>query len=162
MGIQFNADEIFSVAVKIEENGAAFYRKAAEIHKGDSHASLLENLAKMEDVHKKIFLEMKDSLAAVYSAEKSFDPYQEAMLYLNAMADAHGGEGSPSAADALTGKETIQEILDIALGLEKKSILYYTGLKDLVPERLGKEHLETIINEEKNHVAQLQQVKAQL
>ncbi|MBF0205078.1 MAG: rubrerythrin, partial [Desulfamplus sp.] len=33
MAYNFNADEIFKVAIRIEENGAAFYRKAASLQK---------------------------------------------------------------------------------------------------------------------------------
>jgi len=116
----------------------------------------------MEDIHKKIFLDMKAKISKDFSDESSYDPFQETGLYLDALADSHGGEGSLSAADALTGKETIREIIDIALGLEMKSILYYTGLLDLIPARLGPEHVGHIIEEEKKHVAQLQQVKRQL
>jgi hypothetical protein len=67
-----------------------------------------------------------------------FDPNQEAAQYLSAMADTHGGEGSPTAAYALTGEESIQEIIDIAIGLEMESILFYLGLKDFVPPDLGR------------------------
>jgi len=46
-----------------------------------------------------------------------FDPENEAAKYLSAMADTHGGEGSPSAADALTGGESLASILDTTIGL---------------------------------------------
>jgi rubrerythrin len=159
MGIQFNADEVFAMAIKIEENGAAFYRRAGELKKQGPHATLFDSLAKMEDGHKRTFEEMRRTLPAGFKAEQSYDPYEEAALYLAALADGHGGEGSPSAADKLTGGETFSEVIDIALDLEKKSILYYIGLRDLVPERLGKEKIDKIIAEEKKHVVQLQSVR---
>ena len=71
------------------------------------------------------------------------------------MADTHGGEGSPTAADALTGDESIQEIIDIAIGLEKKSILFYLGLRDFVPPDYGQDKLDNIIKEEQRHIIQL-------
>jgi rubrerythrin len=49
-------------------------------------------------------------------------------MYLKVMADAHGGEGNPEITKTLTGKESIKEILNIALALEKQSILFYIGL----------------------------------
>ena len=85
-----------------------------------------------------------------------FDPHEEGSLYLSAMADTHGGEGSPAVADTLTGRETMAQILQTAIELEKKSILLYVGLRDLVPENLGKNQIDTIINEEKSHVVVLQ------
>ena len=161
MGIHFNADEVFAMAVKIEENGAAFYRRAGELHKGSPHAGMLDALARMEDAHKKIFEDMRRTVPESYKAEQSFDPYNEAAMYLAAMGDSHGGEGSPAAADRLTGRETFTDILDIALELEQTSILYYLGLRDLVPERLGRDKIDVIIGEEKKHVIQLQTVKSQ-
>ena len=161
MGVVFNAEEIFAVAIKIEENGAAFYRRAAELQKSSPHFGMLEALARMEDAHKKTFEEMKQTIPENFKAETSYDPFDEVTMYLGAMADAHGGEGSPNVAARLTGKESFSDIIDIALGLEKSSILYYLGLKDLVPERLGKEKIDAIIEEEKKHVVQLQRVKTQ-
>ena len=78
------------------------------------------------------------------------------------MADAHGGEGSPAAADSLSGKESITEIVDIAIGLEKESILFYIGLKDMIPPRYGQEKLEKIIKEEQKHVVQLNALRRKL
>ena len=71
------------------------------------------------------------------------------------MADPHGGEGSPAIADTLTGKESMVQIIDIAIGLEKESILFYLGLKDMVPPKYGQEKLDQIIREEQRHITQL-------
>jgi rubrerythrin len=161
MGIRFNIDEVFAMAIKIEENGAAFYRRAAELNRGNSTVQLLENLAKMEDQHKKIFEQMRAELEDKDKEEQSYDPFNEAVLYLNAMADLHGGEGSPNLADSLTGRETLKEIINTGRDLEKKSILYYLGLKDLIPEKLGKDKIDKIIGEEKKHVVQLKSILQQ-
>ena len=64
-------------------------------------------------------------------------------------------EGAPSAAAALTGRESISDVLSTAIELEKKSILFYVGLKALVPESLGADKVEAIIKEEAGHVALL-------
>ena len=74
------------------------------------------------------------------------------------MADIMGGEGSPTAADTLTGNETMEEILALALVMEKDSILFYLGLKDMVPQKYGKDKIDEIILEERRHVAKLTSV----
>jgi rubrerythrin len=71
------------------------------------------------------------------------------------MADGHGGEGDPFAAATLTGRETLGDILTLAIGLEKKSVLFYLGLRDMVPPKLGGKRIEKIIEEEKSHIAAL-------
>ncbi|MEH0021795.1 MAG: ferritin family protein [Desulfobacter sp.] len=151
----FNAAEVFDMAIKIEENGAAFYRRAAELQKDPADKEFLEILAKMEDRHKAVFEEMKTTLSQAEKGDTVFDPQEELAMYLNAMADAHGGEGDPDIADTFTGEETMAEIVGIAVGLEKESILFYVGIKDMVPPKFGRDKIDRIIKEETQHVAQL-------
>ncbi len=162
MAVRFNAEEVLNMGIKIEENGAAFYRKAASTQSDEGNRKFLENLAGMEDEHKRTFTGMKESITPGDKEEKSYDPYDEISLYLDAMADAHGGEGSPDVAASLTGDETMKDIVNIALDLEKKSILYYVGMKERVPQRLGRDKIDSIIGEERKHVAQLRDVLKKL
>ena len=155
MAIVFNADEVFEMAIRIENNGAAFYRKAAGLQSDIKNQKFLEGLANMEDRHQKIFTDMRTSLTEKDKGPKVFDPYDEVSQYLAAMADTMGGEGSPSVADTLTGNESLEEILNIAVGLEKDSILFYLGIKDLIPAQSGQDRIDEIIKEERRHVVQL-------
>ena len=155
MAIVFNADEIFEMAIRIENNGAAFYRKAAGLQSDTKNQKFLESLANMEDQHKRIFTEMRTTLTEKDKSPKVFDPYDEVSQYLAAMADNMGGEGSPSVAESLTGNETLEEILQTAVGLEKDSILFYLGIKDLIPSQTGQDRIDGIIKEERRHVIQL-------
>ena len=155
MAIVFNTDEVFEMAIRIENNGAAFYRKAASLQSDTKNQKFLESLANMEDQHKRIFTEMRTTLTEKDKSPKVFDPYDEVSQYLAAMADNMGGEGSPSVAESLTGNETLEEILQTAVGLEKDSILFYLGIKDLIPSRSGQDRIDDIIKEERRHVIQL-------
>ena len=155
MTYDFNAKEMFNVAIRIEENGGRFYRKAAERQSDNQNRAMLEKLASMEDHHKLTFENMKTLIAEVEKTPTVFDPLGESAQYLSAMADSHGGEGSPTVADSLTGEESITEIIDIAIGLEKESILFYLGLKDMVPPKYGQDKVDQIIREERKHVVQL-------
>ena len=162
MAIVFNADEVFEMAVRIENNGAAFYRKAAGLQSDIKNQKFLEGLANMEDRHEKIFTDMRTTLTEKDKEPKVFDPFDEVSQYLAAMADTMGGEGSPSVADALTGNESLEEILNIAVGLEKDSILFYLGIKDLIPAQSGKDRIDEIIKEERRHVIQLSKLLEKL
>ena len=162
MAIVFNADEVFEMAVRIENNGAAFYRKAAGLQSDIKNKKFLEGLANMEDRHEKIFTDMRTTLTEKDKEPKVFDPFDEVSQYLAAMADTMGGEGSPSVADALTGNESLEEILKIAVGLEKDSILFYLGIKDLIPAQSGKDRIDEIIKEERRHVIQLSKLLEKL
>ncbi len=155
MAYNYNAEEVFEMAIQIEANGAAFYRQAAALRKEKSDKDFLETIARMEDRHKEGFEKMKTSVSDIEKTQTVFDPNEEMYLYLKAMADAHGGEGDPDAAARLTGNETMAQIVETAIGLEKESILFYIGLKDIVPPELGQEKIDAIIEDEKKHVAQL-------
>jgi rubrerythrin len=155
MALGFNVDEVLEMAIRVEENAADFYRKAAEIQSDEKNREFLEKLAAIEDGHKATFMEIRNTITDTEKRGTVFDPHDELSLYLSAMADTHGGEGSPAAADSLTGSETMEEILTTAIGLEKETVLFYLGLKDMVPPKYGRDKIDDIIREERGHVAQL-------
>jgi rubrerythrin len=155
MGVSFNADEVFEMAIRTEQNAAGFYRRAAELHADAGEVKLFLALANVEDKHRRTFEEMRSALTAAEKQESTFDPYDEAVLYLDAIADSSEGEGSPKIAESLTGNETLRGILEMAVQLEKDAILFYVGLLDLVPERLGRQKVQEIINQEKVHLTEL-------
>ena len=157
MAISFNADEIFEMAEEIERNGAKFYRKAAEKATQPEIKQMLLDMAVTEDGHLNEFQEMRLGLSEAEKAEMTFDPENEAALYLQTMADAHGVEGKKSPTEELTGTESISEILSIAVNAEKESIVFYNGLKNFVSATAGKNKIDAIILEEVGHVATLNQ-----
>ena len=162
MSITFNADEVFEMAEQIERNGAKFYREAAGVTKDRPAKDMFLRLAAMEDGHLRTFQQMRKSLSDQEKGTTTFDPEGEASLYLQAMADDRGFEGMRSRNVKLTGKESTRELLEIALGAEKNSILYYVGLKPLVPDEAGKDKIEGIIMEEVRHAAELRRYLAAL
>jgi len=155
MSMAFNADEVFEMAEEIERNGARFYREAAAKAPNREIKEMFLGMASMEDAHLRTFHEMREDLTEQEKGETAFDPYNEATLYLQALADSKGFEGMKSSTQKLTGKESVRELLEIAIGAEKNSVLYYVGLKDLVPAEAGRERIEAIIREEVRHVADL-------
>lgn len=155
MSTAFNADEVFEMAEQIERNGAKFYREAAAKAANREVREMFLNMASMEDGHLRVFHEMRKDLTEQEKGETAFDPYNEATLYLQALADSKGFEGMKSPTVKLTGKESVTELLEIAIGAEKNSVLYYVGLKDLVPAEAGRDKIEAIIREEVRHIADL-------
>jgi len=155
MSIRFTADEVFEMALQIERNGAAFYERAAELEQ-DAHArnTLLE-LAAMEEEHEQTFTEMRAGLTEQERKELTFDPEGQLPLYLRAIADKNVFDTKSAPAERLTGKETMEDVLRTAIGLEKDSIVFYVGLKGIVPERLGAARLDDIVKEEMSHIATL-------
>ncbi len=54
--------------------------------------------------------------------------------------------------ETLARRESIRDMLELALGFEKDSVVFYVGLKELVPPGLGREQVEEIIKEEMSHL----------
>jgi len=142
----FNADDIFEMAIQIEKNGASFYREAAEKIENQDHKTFLLDLAAMEDDHGKTFTALKKELKESETSSSVFDPNDENILYLKALADMR----------VFFQKETpgddFKQIMTSAIQTEKDSIVFYLGMKGLVPEKLGREKLDDIIKEEMSHI----------
>ncbi len=152
MSIVFNADEVFAMAEQMERDGAAFYRKAAGCACVSPARALLLEIAMQEDEHLAKFKKMRKELAGAQIEPTVFDPYGEAFLYLKAMAEGKVFALPAAEAVGLKGKENLAEIIRIAIGLEKDSIVFYLGLKEFVPEKLGGDKVADIIREEMKHI----------
>ena len=153
MSMPFNADEVFEMAEQIERNGGKFYRAAAK--KFPEVSKLLLDLAAMEDNHQKTFADMRAKLSGTEVQEPVFDPDGQAQMYLRAMADGHVFDVKADPAEKLADKDTPEEVLKMAIGAERDSIVFYVGLKDLVYFKAGKDKVEEIIIEELRHISAL-------
>jgi len=146
MGLEFNADEIFEIAEQIERNGAKFYRTAAHNISDSNKKKLLIDLAEMEDEHEQTFKQMRNELSEDEKVLTTFDPNGESEEYLRALADTRVFY------EKKINTTSFKEILTSAIAAEKDSIVFYIGMKDVVPAHLGKEKLEVIIKEEMSHI----------
>ena len=155
MSITFNADEVFEIAEQIERNGAKFYRRAARAFTGSDAHQLLTDLASWEEGHERLFADMREQLSQREQEPVFFDPNNEAVMYLRAMADDHVFSPKKDPSELLAGGEGLVEILRKALQFEKDSIVFYLGMRDLVSVELGKDKVARIIEEEKSHVVML-------
>ncbi|MBW2248122.1 MAG: ferritin family protein [Deltaproteobacteria bacterium] len=142
----FTADDVFEMAEKLERNGAKFYRTAAENVSDPKSKELLIGLAEMEDEHEKTFALLRAGLSNAEKIATVFDPENESALYLRALADTR------VFFVFYIDTSLMKEILKAAIVAEKDSIVFYLGLKDVVPDQLGKSRLDTIIKEEMVHI----------
>ena len=146
MSIDFNADEVFEIAEQIERNGAKFYRKAAENITDPDKRKFLINLAEMEDDHEKMFKSMRADLTRDEKVITTFDPEGEAEKYLRALADTR------IFYEKDIDTTSLEEIFKSAITAEKDSIVFYLGMKEVIPEHLGRDKLDGIIKEEMSHI----------
>ena len=155
MNIPFNADEIFEMAMQIERNGSRFYRSAADRVTDPGACQLLTELAAMEEEHERTFGSMREDLSAGDTGLRAFDPQGDALLYLRAMAEGHVFDPETDPIEILGVLDGVEGILRKAIDLEKESIIFYLGMREMVPMRLGKDKIEHIIQEEMRHIVLL-------
>ncbi|MCB2210882.1 ferritin family protein [bacterium] len=151
----YNIDEVFEMAEQMERNGARFYRTAAKNFEANIATEMLLELAAMEDDHERVFIRMRERIAAKEFGDGMYDPQGEAGQYMQAMmhGKVFGVEGDPSR--QLKGEEPLADILRTAILLEKDTIAFYSGIKILMPEDLGQKKVDSIIREEMSHVTLL-------
>ena len=146
MGFDFNADDIFEMAEQVVkflgDDGNYYVEKVAD----SSAKEFLIGLAVMEDEHEKTFALLRADLSKQEKAATVFDPEGESALYLRALADT----------EVFFKKEidvsSMDEILKAAIMAEKDSIVFYLGMKELVPEKFGKAKIDSILKEEMEHI----------
>ncbi len=146
MSYDFNADDIFEMAQQLERNGAIFYRAAAGKVQDESSRDFLLKLAAMEDDHEKTFAKMQEELKAGEKKPTIFDPDAESLHYLQALADTR------VFFEKNIDTSSMEAILKDAITAEKDSIVFYLGMRDMVPEKLGRGRLDDVIKEEMEHI----------
>lgn len=144
--MDFNPVEVFRIAVKMEENGIAFYKKAASFTKDEMMRGIFEDLAEMEENHRQFFAHM----------ERAFHPQgfmdaEEIAQYLARHFDSGIFKSDPAAQIGNT-INTLKDIFTFALDREVDSVEYYTLLRDKAKEEDTRKVLTRIISEEEGHV----------
>ena len=155
MSISFNAIEVFEIAERIERNSVNFYRKAAEALSDENLSSILLSLAEFEKEHEESYVNMRKQISAKEWDMITFDPENDMALFLQKIADSHIFDPQKDPVEQLKDKGSIRDILDYAIECEKNSIIFYLGLKQYVPTIAGKDKVDDIINEEMNHITEL-------
>jgi rubrerythrin len=141
------------MAEEIERQGARFYEKAASMFKEPAVKDMLNGLSAMEVGHEKAFSKMRSSILS--DAYKGYDPDEMAAAYIKSFTDGKVFDFKKGAADLITENTTLLDVLKMALDAEKNSIVFYTGIKKIVPEDFGKDSIDKIIAEEMKHIVML-------
>ncbi len=147
----YSGQEIIDIAVRIEENGNAFYNAAANlIHGQPEIKGLFFDLAEKEVTHIAVF----QKLAEKFDAE-SFDfGDQDATDYINHLAESHIF-GKPETGKKLAGSiKTPKEGLEIAFQFENDSVAFYTELLKFTRSN-SRTLVQQIIAEEQEHAADI-------
>ena len=150
----FNASEIFEIAINIEKNGQIFYKKAASIISNNEIVELLESLAEMEVSHEEYFIKLKNEFATEYEGSVP-DIDGQLEMYLKYYAEGKVFDTKKSPDSLINENSSIDDIFKVAIDFERNTVVFFTLLKEMVPEGLDNEKIDILIKEELKHVAVL-------
>jgi rubrerythrin len=154
MGV-FEASDIVEVAIRIEENGANFYKFAEQIAKQQEAKNLFAELAEAEIGHKRIF----EGIFAKMEKSSPPESYQgEYKDYLRAYVDNNIIFTKETMDKEMANVKDTVSAFDFAIKRELESILYYHEIKKLV-SAAQHDALEQIIEEERRHFSTLTEMK---
>ncbi len=159
MTVFFSGDEIIDMAVKTEETGYEFYRLAEKNAKSEDLKNLFDYLAKAELKHKEIFLGLKGLIKE--SPQGLPVDWNELDLYIKAMTDSSFFLGGDKDINLAVKASDDKEAVGFALNFEKDTLLYFYQIRDLV-KAANRPVVDKIINEEKEHIRKLIDVKKNL
>lgn len=153
----FSAAELLDIAVGIERNGVAYYDSLSQAAGDPALKKTYEQLAGMERHHVDVFQQMRSALSGA-GAVVPVEDEAEYGAYLKALIDSSVFTDDRVARELAGRVGGPAEALQLALGAEKDSILFYTEMRDLVPQR-QREAVDNIIKEERSHVRLLSDLK---
>ena len=158
MTITFSASELINIAIGIERRGIAFYDTMARSTENAEARDVFQYLADMERTHIHIFQGMLGETDK-YQPQESYAG--EYTAYLQALVDS-----AVFTDDSITSEMTTQlssdiEAMELAIGAEKDSILFYYEMKEIMPQR-AQPTVNKIITEEKSHLRELSELKKKL
>lgn len=146
--LNFTGEEIIRLAVEIEKAGRTFYEKAAAKVDDPEARETFDYLAREEAKHISDFEGIGSKLAKELVINESY--VGEYGDYLKSIIDNHVFNQN-NVDDLVRDIKTFREALAIAFRFEKDSIIIFQEFLNVV-EDSGKEIIEKLINEEKEHV----------
>lgn len=155
MGVFFSGRELIEVAIGIEKNGAIFYDSLADSTKNLGAQDTYKYLADREREHAAIFQKMLGSVGEYKPPETYTEEYN---LYLKALVDSLIFTDDKVILKMARKVNSDAEAIQIAMGAEKDSILFYIEMEGMV-RRTERKVVSKIIEEEKSHLRQLMDVK---
>lgn len=155
----FSGDEIIKMAVQTEETGCEFYKLAKENANSAELKGLFSYLADAELRHKETYLGLTDAIAEAPQGVPI--DWNELGLYIKAMTDFSFFLGGDKNINLAAKTKDEKEAVDFAIGFEKDTLLFFYQILDIV-KSADRSVVEKIVQEEKDHIKKLAEIKKTL
>lgn len=154
----FSGAEVVEIGIQIEKNGRDFYNALVQKSKELKSKGIFEYLAKEEERHIKAFQGILDKL-------QNYEPPQtyagEYVAYMNALAGEYVFTQKDKGEEMASRVKSDREAINLGMGFEKDSIVFYEGIKKVVPEYELKV-INELITQEQEHLRKLLELKGKI
>lgn len=157
MSYLLDVKEILEFAVYIEERGYEFYVGAMKKFSEARITELFQYLSDEEFKHGEFFKKLLEQSGGIRG--ESRDPEYQA--YMREFCKAHSLADREATSAKLAQASGLEEILDMAMGFEKDSIIFFSELKEIYNK--GKSAaVDRIIHAEMGHLRKIFEMKREL
>jgi rubrerythrin len=146
------------MAMEIEKSGKAFYQTVLESAPDDATRELFSFLAKEEQRHFDIFKDLSSKSGNLVIQSEDWEEISE---YIKATTDSRFFIGEDKAIKYAKNAKNVEDAIDIAIGFEKDTLLFFYELLNVTPEG-SKDSAQKIVNEEKRHIRLLSDKRKEL
>ncbi|PID71928.1 MAG: hypothetical protein CSB34_04575 [Desulfobulbus propionicus] len=151
----FTAADLRNIAIQIEKNGEQTYRTAAQQVASENVAAMLTWMAEEEQRHCKWLEGMQFTEQPLTTEQQEIEALGRGLLQ-----DMVKGQTFSLETDNLQSTQYVNEVLVQCQDFEAETVMFYEFLLPLVEGEGAEQQLQTIINEEKKHMAQLTELAA--
>jgi rubrerythrin len=148
----FQAKEILDLAIRLEKNGEATYRKAIQSSTDQELKALLTWMAEEEARHGDWFAELKSALS-----KSRKNPFLEKIGH-QLLEEAIGGQSFSLKEVDFSKVAGPGELVSIFIEFEKDTVLFYEMIAPFIESGEARTQLQVIIAEENRHIARLKEI----
>ena len=158
MGNIFAGSEIVELGIQIEKNGRDFYDILAGQSKNQKLKDVFGYLKAEEEKHIVVFQKILEKMENYQPVESYPGEY---FAYMNALASNYVFTQKDKGKEIARKIKSDKEGVDMGIGFEKDSILFYEGMKKTVSEH-ERGTIDELIMQEQKHLKQLLDLKKTL
>ncbi|MEW6026428.1 MAG: ferritin family protein [Planctomycetota bacterium] len=149
----FNAEEVFHIAVLIEQNGEKFYRHLETLVDEATTKEICLRLARQEHEHKLLFEKLLSDLVNSKSLQYNLkDLPQENLSYMKSLSESNVFARALDL-DAISKKiKNTRDAITTALGFEKDTIVFFLQMKKFTRPEWGQAEINNLIEQEEEHI----------
>lgn len=158
MGNILAGNEIVELGIQIEKNGRDFYAALAAKFKHKKAVELFKYLAGEEEKHMLVFRKILDKLPKNEPPESYPGEHPSYMTALAAECVFTQKQRGEIEAEKIRDE---RQAVDVGMGFEEDSIVFYEGIKKMVPD-YDLKAVEELISQEQHHLKQLLELKGSI